>query len=158
MKRPALKLPIRQFTNNRNAVTPIQRDRCQIENRTDGRITAQPDQINGHAAEAKQPHRVDGRVGAFVDFEPDPGQGKEFVAGESPDGAGAGLDGRHGGEVEDEAGRYGEEDSAFAADVVVENLGDGLFDAVSEGVRRIAAAVGKDDGVEPSSYPGEAQG
>lgn len=68
------------------------------------------------------------------------------------------MDGRHGGEVEDDVCAHGEEDPAFAADDLVEDLCHGLHHGRGEFVGYIACCVCQNDGVQPPADPSEAQG
>lgn len=157
MERPALEAMPKQLTEDWNTVRPVQRNSRKVEDRRDGRIRAQTNQIDEHTAEAEEPNRIQRGVRQRADFIPDMRAGQHLVAGKCPNGAGAGLDGGHGREVEDEEGGDGEEDAATFADDVIEDLGDGLGDGGGEDGGWIAHGVGKDDGEEPAADPGEAQ-
>lgn len=157
MERPALEPMPKQLAEYRNTIRPIERDSGKIENRRDSCIRAQTNQVDKHAAEAEEPDGVQRGVRQRADFIPDARAGQHLVAGKGPDGAGAGLDGGHGREVEDEEGGDGEEDAAAFADDVVEDLGDGLDDGRGEDGGWVAHGVGEDDGEEPAADPGEAE-
>lgn len=67
------------------------------------------------------------------------------------------MNGCHGGEIENEAGSYGKEDTSVSPNDVVEDLSYGLVDNILKGVGWIAAAIGQHYGEEPSSDPSEAK-
>lgn len=157
MERPALEAMTEQLTEDGDTIRPIQRNSRKIKNSRNSRIGAQTNEIDEHAAEAEQPDGVQRGIRQRADFIPDARARQHLVAGESPDGAGAGLDGRHGREVEDEEGGDGEEDAAAFADNVVEDLGDGLDDGGGKDGGGVAHGVGEDDGEEPAADPGEAE-
>lgn len=142
MERPPFEPAIRQFTNNRNTIAPIERDGRQIENRADGRIAAQADQIDQHTAEDEEPDCVERGVCFAVNAVPDSAERQHFVPSVSPDRATAGLDGGHGGEIQHDEGGDGEEDPAAAADDVVEDLRHRLRDYVAVFLDGVAEAVG----------------
>lgn len=155
---PWLEAAVGEFADDGDAVGPVEGDGREVEDGADGGVRAQSDEVDQDAADHEEPDGVEGGVGRRVDLVPDPAEGEHFVAGVGPDGAGAGLDGGHGGEVEDEEGGDGEEDAAVFADDLVEDLGDRLHDRGVELVEGVAHGVGEDDVVEPAAEVGEAQG
>ena len=157
MEGPSFEFPVFHFADDGDTVRPIQSNSRQVEDGRNGGVRAQTDQIDEHARDGEEPDRVNRGVGTLVDLVPDSRQGQHFVAGVRPDGAGAGLNGRHGREIEDEASGHGEEDASVPANDVVEDLSDGLSDGIIERVGGVAAAVSQHDGKKPSPYPGEAE-
>ena len=156
MKWPALEFAICQLAYNGDAVAPVQGDGRQIENRCNGCVRTQPDQVDQHGESREQPHAEHRSIGFLPDFVPDPAEGQHFVTGVGPDGAGACLDGRHGGEVEHDICTDGEEDAAAAADDFVEDLCHRLYNGRLQLVERITHCVSEDNGEEPAADPGEA--
>lgn len=157
MERPALEAMTKQLTEDGDTIRPIQRNSRKIKNSRNSRIGAQTNEIDEHAAEAEEPDGVQRGIRQRTDFIPYPRARQHFVAGESPDGAGAGLDGGHGREVQHEEGGGGEEDAAAFSCDVVEDLSDGLDDWGGEDGGGVAHGVGEDDGEEPAADPGEAE-
>ena len=157
MEWPTLKLAIQHFANDRDAVGPIESDGRQIEDGGNGGVRSQTDQVDADTSGREEPDRVNRGVGLFVDLVPDTRQGQHFVAGVGPNCSGTGLDGRHGCEVEDEAGGHGKENASVSPNDVVEDLSYGLVNNIAEGVSYAAAAIGQYDSEEPTSYPGEAE-
>ena len=68
------------------------------------------------------------------------------------------MDRSHGGEVQDDEGHDGEEDTTSSTDDIVENLGDWLIYGVCEQFCGIAAAIRQHNRVKPSTNPSEAEG
>ena len=158
MERPPLELAVEHFANDWDTIRPIQRNGREVENGGDGGVRAQRDQIDEDARDGEEPDGVDRSIGPLVNFVPDSRKGQHFVAGVGPDGSGTGLNGRHGGEVEDETGGHSEENASVPPNNVVEDLSDGLINDIFERFAGIATAVRQDNGIEPASYPGEAEG
>ena len=142
MKWPTLELAIKHLADDRDAVGPIQSDGGQIEDGRDGGVGSQTDQVDKDTGGNEEPDCVNWGIGLLVDLVPDSRQGKHFVAGVGPYCSSPGLDGCHGGEIENEAGGHGEEDASVPPNDVVEDLRYGLVDHVGEGVRWSATAVG----------------
>ena len=158
MERSRLHLPIQHLANNGDAIAPIERDSSEVEDRTNGRITPEPNKIDQHAQRAEDPDRIQRGIRPLPDLDPNPTKREHLIPGKRPHRAPPGLNRRHGGKIRDEAGHDDEEDAAAAADDVIEDLGDGLVDDVFECGGGIAGAVGQYDGVEPAADPGEAEG
>lgn len=158
MEGPTLEFAVSQLADDGDAVGPVKSDGREVENGADGDVRAETDQIDENARDGEKPDGIDGSVGPLVDFVPDSRQGQQFVSGESPNGAGSGLNGCHGGEVEHEAGSYGEENTPLATDHVIEDLGYRLIDYVPKSGCHIAAAVGQYDSEQPATNPSKAEG
>ena len=157
MEGPTLELAVQHFADDRDAIGPVQSNSCEVEDGRDCGVRSQTDQIDEHTSGGKKPYCVDWSIGLFVDFIPNSRQGQHFVARIRPDRSGAGLNGCHGGEIENKASSHGEEDASFSSDHVVEDLRDGLVDHVAEGVGWVTATISEHDGEKPASYPGEAE-
>lgn len=134
MPGPALELVEQELAQDGDAVRPVQGDGAQVEDGRDGDVAAQPDEVDEDADERVQPHGQDGGVGLAPDLVPHARAGKHLVAGEGPDGAAAGLQGRDAHEVHDDEGGHGEEYGPVLAHHVVVDLHDGLLDGRGEDV------------------------
>ena len=160
MKWAWLEFPECDLADDGNAVRPVERDSRQVEDSSNSRIGPQPDQSDQNTANAKQPHGINGRIRCLVNLVPNSRKRQHLVSRVRPDGAGPGLDGRHGGEVQhDERGDSEEDAAAFAHDVV-EDLRNGLQDRRFED-RVIAAerahGVCEHDSVQPAANVSEAE-
>lgn len=136
MPRPTLKLVKEKLAQNGDTVRPVQSNGAQVEDRRDGDIATQADEVDQDANERVQPHSQDRGVGFLPDLIPHLGAGEHLVAGEGPDGAAAGLQGRDADEVHDDEGGHGEEDGGALAHHVVVDLHYGLLDGRGEDVLR----------------------
>lgn len=134
--RPALELVEEELAQDGDAVRPVQGDGAQVEDARDGDVAAQPDEVDHDADERVQPHGQDGGVGALPDLVPHARPGEHLVAGEGPDGAAAGLQGRDADKVHDDEGGHGEEDGCVLAHHVVVDLHHGLLDGRGQDVLR----------------------
>lgn len=132
MPRPGLKPPKNNFTENRDTVTPIQRDCRDVEDAQDSRVGSETDEIDGDAPEDADPDCQDGSAGEGHDGGPEVGEWYQAIPRESKDGAAEGLHGGEGDEFDDHESAEGEDDAAGFAEDVEEDLPDGLFDAGGE--------------------------
>lgn len=134
--RPTLKLVEEKLAQDRDTVRPVQSNSAQVEDSRDGDIAAQANEVDQDADERVQPHSQDRGISALPDLVPHLGPGQHLVAGEGPDGAAAGLQGRDADEVHDDEGGHGEEDGRALAHHVVVDLHYRLLDGRGEDVLR----------------------
>lgn len=134
--RPTLKLVEEKLAQDGNTVRPVQGDGAQVEDSRDSDIAPQADEVDQDANQRVQPHSQDRGISALPDLVPHLGAGEHLVAGEGPDGAAAGLQGRDADKVHDDEGGHGEEDGRALAHHVVVDLHHGLLDGRGEDVLR----------------------
>ena len=142
MEWPTLELAIEHFADDRNTIGPVKSNGCEVKDGRNCGVRSQTDQVDEHTRCSEKPHRVYGGVGLLVDFVPDSRKGEHFVARVRPYCSGAGLNGCHRCEVENETSGHGEEDAPISPNDVVEDLSYWLVDNICKGVSWITAAVG----------------
>lgn len=146
---------VEHLARDGDTVGPVICDRGDAEDRGDGDVRAQCDQVDADTYRGHEPHGINRRLCLWMDFCPDPCERDHLVAGYGPKRACRPLHPDHSGEVEDYCGADGKEAAGLAAEDVVEDLSDGLVDwGVEEGLD-VPRAVGEDYGEEPAGDVGE---
>lgn len=144
---PALELAEQELAPNRNAVAPVQSDRADREDTSNGRIRPQANQVNRNTPENGDPDRPQRRARVGIDLDPDIREGQQAVPREGKNGATEGLHGRERDELDNDETGNGKEDSTSFAQAVVEDHRHGLEHSVSqlEDFTGIAHAEAKHD-------------
>ena len=86
-----LKLAKDHFTDDRDAIAPVEGDGGDIEDTGNGGVGAETDEVDGDAEEDGDPDGIEGSAGQGVDLCPNAGEGDEAVAGEGKEGTCLGL-------------------------------------------------------------------
>lgn len=143
--RTRLELAKDDLAEDRDTVTPVQRDGTNVKDTGNSGVGSETDQVDSNTAEHGEPNCQDRCTSKRQNFGPEPGPRDEPIAGESKDCSRQGLHGGEADELDDDEGTDGVEDSSTLAKDVVEDLSHWLIDRAGEDRCWVAHAEAQDN-------------